>query len=90
MYGDARAFNGNGTMEDVEILFHKLTSLPISDYDHRKCMRFVDNLLKGRKEWLFQLMINPDVEPTNNRAERSLWPSVIHRKTSGGTRTGRC
>ena len=33
--------------------------------------------------------MNPDVEPTNNRAERGLRPSVIYRKTSGGSRTER-
>ncbi|EQD28858.1 hypothetical protein B2A_14727, partial [mine drainage metagenome] len=30
---------------------------------------------------------DPDVDPTNNRAERSLMPSVMYRKTSGGTRS---
>ena len=32
-------------------------------------------------------MIDPEVEPTNNRAERALRPSVIYRKVSGGTRS---
>ena len=60
-----------------------------SDYDHSRCSKFVKNLLKRRKEWLFQFVINPDVEPTNNRAERALRPSVIYRKTSGGSRSER-
>ncbi len=34
-------------------------------------------------------MIDPEVEPTNNRAERALRPSVIYRKVSGGTRSSR-
>ena len=33
--------------------------------------------------------MNPHVEPTNNRAERGLRPSVIYRKVSGGSRTER-
>ena len=38
---------------------------------------------------MFQFVINPQVEPTNNRAERGLMPSVIYRKTSSGSRTER-
>ena len=33
--------------------------------------------------------MNPDVEPTNNRAERGLRPPVIYRKVSGGSRSER-
>jgi hypothetical protein len=76
-------------MEDVESLHHKLMFLLDSDYEHPKCSKFVDNLLKRKKEWLFQFVMNPDVEPTNNRAERALRPSVIHRRISGGSRTER-
>lgn len=89
VYDDAKKFSGHGTMEDIESLHHKLTFLLDSDYEHPKCRRFVDNLLKRRKEWLFQFVMNPDVEPTNNRAERALRPSVIYRKISGGSRTER-
>ena len=40
-----------------------------------------------QEDWLFNFVINPDVEPTNNRAERALRPSVIYRKISGGSRS---
>ena len=33
--------------------------------------------------------MHKDVEPTNNRAERALRPSVIYRKITGGTRSER-
>jgi len=89
VYEEAKSFNGNGTMEDVDRLFHKLTFLITSDYDHMKCRKFVDNLLKRKKKALFQFVVNPYVEPTNNRAERSLRPAVIYRKISGGSRTKR-
>ena len=49
----------------------------------------MNNLLKRKKEWLFNFVMNPDVEPTNNRAERALRPSVIYRKISGGSRSER-
>ena len=89
VYDEAKAFNGHGTMEDVEKLRHKLVFLLDSDYDSRKCSKFVKNLLKRKKEWLFNFVMNPDVEPTNNRAERALRPSVIYRKVSGGSRSER-
>jgi transposase len=48
--------------------------------------RFANNLLKV---WpaLWTFTTHPDVEPTNNRAERALRGPVIHRKLSHGTRS---
>jgi len=71
VFGEAKAFNGHGTMDDIERLYHKLVFLLDSDYEHRRSRRFVDNLLKRKKEWLFRFVTYPKVEPTNNRAERS-------------------
>ncbi len=76
-------------MEDVSTLHEKLIFLLEMDYDHSRSSKFVDNLLKRRKEWLFRFVMDPDVESTNNRAERALRSSVIMRKVSGGTRSNR-
>ena len=89
VYDEAKVFKGYGNMQDVENLYHKLVFLLDSDYEHKRSRRFVDNLLKRKKEWLFNFVMNPDVEPTNNRAERALRSSVIHRKVSGGSRSDR-
>ena len=51
-----------------------------------RARKFVDNFLKRRKEWQFHFVLGPEVEPTNNRAERAFRPSVIYRKASGGAR----
>ncbi len=72
MYDDAKSFNGLGTMDNVENLLHKLVFLLDSDYEHARCSRFVRNLLKREMEWLFRFVTDPDVELTNNRAERNL------------------
>ena len=72
-------------MEDVENLYHGLVFLLDPDYYRVKCMHFVDNFLKRKSQWLFKFVTDPDVEPTNNRAERALWPSVMYRKRNGGT-----
>ena len=89
VYDDAKSFEGHGTMYDIEDLHHRLVFLLDSDYESMKCRKFVENLLKRKREWLFNFVINPDVEPTNNRAERALRPSVIYRKISGGSRSER-
>ena len=86
---ETKVFKGYGNMQDVENRYHKLVFPLDSDYEHKRSRRFVDNLLKRKKEWLFNFVMNPDVEPTNNRAERALRSSVIYRKVSGGPRTQR-
>ena len=48
-------------MQDVEELYQKLVFLMDSDYEHKRSRRFVDNLLKRKKEWLFGFVMNPDV-----------------------------
>ena len=87
IYREGLSFHGHGTMEDVDRLHEKLIFLIDSDYDHKKCRNFVDNLLKRKKEWLFKFVMDPHVEGTNNRAERALRPFVIYRKVSGGFRS---
>ena len=89
VFEEAKEYHGHGTMDDIDGLYHKLVFLLDSDYEHKRSRRFVDNLLKGKKEWIFRFVIDPDVEPTNNRAERALRSSVIYRKISGGSRSGR-
>jgi transposase len=39
------------------------------------------------RQSLFVFLYRSDVEPTNNRSERALRPSVIHRKVTGGFRS---
>ncbi len=48
----------------------------------------VENLL-GYKDQLFAFVTNPDVDATNNVAERGLRPSVVTRRIGGGTESKR-
>jgi hypothetical protein len=89
VFDEAKALKGHGTVQDGENLYHKFVFPLDSDYEHKRSRRFVDNLLKRKKEWLFNFVLNPDEEPTNNRAERALRSSLIYRKASGGSRTER-
>lgn len=47
----------------------------------------IGNRLEKQKDHLFTFLLQPNVDPTNNRAERSLRPAVIHRKISCGNKT---
>ncbi len=82
---EAKVYQGHGTGEDVEKLYRKLVFLLDSHHDHRRSRKFVDNLLKRKKEWLFRFVVDPEVESTNNRAERAQRPAVMDWKVSAGT-----
>ena len=47
----------------------------------------IGNRLEKQKDHLFTFLLEEKVDPTNNRAERSLRPAVIHRKISCGNKT---
>ena len=49
----------------------------------------IANRLRKRRRWLFTFLYHPEVEATNNRAERALRPAVIARKLSCGNKTER-
>ncbi|HUW83389.1 MAG TPA: transposase [Phycisphaerae bacterium] len=49
----------------------------------------VASRLRKRRQWLFTFLHHPEVEATNNRAERALRPAVVARKLSCGSKTER-
>ena len=51
--------------------------------------RRIQNRLMKRREYLLTCLDDPQVESTNNRAERALRPAVIARKVSCGNKTER-
>jgi transposase len=55
------------------------------DYIEEKVLKFISKISNGFEYW-FTFIINPDVEPTNNRAERALRPHVVLRKILGTLR----
>ena len=86
IYAKAKNFDHKGTDEDIEKLYRDMADKLNRPYKSMHCHKFVVNLLKG-KDNLFQFVKNPEVEGTNNRAERALRHSVIARKISGGSRS---
>ena len=57
-------------------------------YGSTKCASFARNLLREMDAGqLFEFVKNPDVDGTNNAAERALRKVVVARKISGGSRS---
>ncbi|WP_273278178.1 IS66 family transposase [Methanothrix soehngenii] len=58
------------------------------EYSIEKVQKFIGKINNGFNYW-FTFVINPGVEPTNNRAERALRPNVVLRKILGTLRNYR-
>jgi len=86
IHAKAKSFEGKGRPEDVENLISELQDKLDRPYKNLKCRKFGESL-KRVKEKLFQFVINPKVESTNNKAERAVRPMTVKRKISGGTRS---
>jgi len=57
----------------------------LKEYSIEKVRKFIGKINNGFDFW-FTFIINPGVEPTNNRAERALRPHVVLRKILGTLR----
>jgi transposase len=57
----------------------------VKEYFSEKVRKFIGKISNGFEYW-FTFIINPGVEPTNNRAERALRPQVVLRKILGTLR----
>ena len=64
-----------------EALLHWISK----EYSIEKVRKFIGKINNGFEYW-FTFIINPGVEPTNNRAERALRPHVVLRKILGTLR----
>jgi transposase len=69
--------------EDMLAMLDSIINQGFTDY---WCKSLVKRIVKYKHEW-FTFMDTPGVDPTNNAAERSLRPSVVMRKITGGSRS---
>jgi len=58
------------------------------EYLEVKVQKFIGKICNGFDYW-FTFILNPGVEPTNNRAERALRPHVVLRKILGTLRNSK-
>ncbi len=63
--------------------FERLLTMRTSNADSRR----LQARLRRHHDEMLTFLGNPDVEATNNRAERAIRPAVITRKISGGHRS---
>jgi len=56
-------------------------------YTSKEVFRFVKSICRNHREDLFRFVDNPEVESTNNLAERGLRHAVVMRKVSGGSKS---
>lgn len=66
----------------------RLNQLLSEDYANLKIMSFIGKISNGFEFW-FTFVIQPGVEPTNNRAERALRENVVLRKIIGTLRNSK-
>ena len=72
--------------EEIHWLGQELKRLQTTKVDHERAERLQKRIQKYRRQWL-TFIDHPEVEPTNNLAERSLRPLVILRKLTFGNRS---
>jgi hypothetical protein len=72
--------------ESKEIIVQTLTELLLQSYENKDIKRLRKRIIKHNDE-LLTFLDHPEIEPTNNRAERQLRPNVIMRKITFGNRS---
>lgn len=70
-----------------EKLFSWIDLIGSRAYLSKEVFRFVKSICRNHREDLFRFVDNPEVNPSNNLAERGLRPAVVIRKVSGGSRS---
>ena len=73
--------------EKKENLLHWMDLIASRSYRSSEVYKFVKSVCRYHKENLFRFAENPEIESTNNRAERGLRHAVIIRKISYGSRS---
>ena len=70
-----------------EDLFNWIYLIALRKYKHIEVYKFVKSVCKNHREDLFKFVNNPQIDSTNNRAERGLRHAVVIRKISNGSRS---
>jgi len=73
--------------ERKEKLLHWMDLIASRNYRSTEVFKFVKSVCRNHKENLFRFVDNPEIDSTNNRAERGLRHAVVIRKISNGSRS---
>lgn len=73
--------------EKKENLLHWIDLISSRVYRSTEVFKFVKSICRTHRENLFRFVDNPEIDSTNNRAERGLRHAVVIRKISNGSRS---
>jgi len=73
--------------EEKEKLLHWMDLIASRTYRSTEVFKFVKSVCRNHRENLFRFVENPEIDSTNNRAERGLRHAVVIRKISNGSRS---
>ena len=73
--------------EKKEKLLHWIDLIASRVYRSTEVFKFVKSVCRFHRENLFRFVDNPEIDSTNNRAERGLRHAVVIRKISNGSRS---
>src|SRR4030042_5897976 len=73
--------------EKKENLLHWMDLISSRSYRSSEVYKFVKSVCRYHRENLFRFVDNPEIESTNNSAERGLRHAVVIRKISNGSRS---
>ncbi len=73
--------------EDKKNLLHWIDLIASRSYKSSEVYKFVKSICRNHKDDLFRFVDNPEIDSTNNRAERGLRHAVVIRKISNGSRS---
>lgn len=73
--------------EKKENLLHWMDLIASRSYRSSEVYKFVKSVCRNHRENLFGFVDNPEIESTNNMAERGLRHAVVIRKISNGSRS---
>ena len=73
--------------ENKEILLQWIDLISSRSYKSTEVYKFVKSICRNHREDLFRFIDNPEIDSTNNRAERGLRHAVVIRKISNGSRS---
>src|SRR3989344_5991738 len=73
--------------EKKDKLLHWMDLIASRTYRSTEVFKFVKSICRNHRENLFRFVDNPEIDSTNNRAERGLRHAVVIRKISNGSRS---
>lgn len=73
--------------EGKEKMLHWIDIIASRSYKSSQVYKFVKSICRNHRENLFRFVDNPEIDSTNNRAERGLRHAVVIRKISNGSRS---